>query len=239
VTKNTVLFDLGGTLAYYYEMSKFPQRLQECVNGVRDYLSKEGLLVVSQEEIFRKVREEDHEEKDYRIRPLEERLYRIFQLDTTSLTQELAMNMCRCFMKPIFTRGYCYEDTMPALRELRSKGFKIGLVSNTSWGSPAILWREEIDRLGLCQMVDGAVFCRDVGWRKPAKQIFEFALQKLNTSPQNCVFVGDNPQWDLVGPEAVGIAAILIDRQGAVKDPKSRPIRNLHELPGRLRFYGL
>ena len=239
MTKNTILFDLGGTLAYYYEMSEFPQRLQECVNGVRDYLSKEGLLVVSQEEISRKVREEDHEEKDYRIRPLEERLHRIFQLDATSFTQELAMNMCRCFMKPIFARGYCYEDTVPALSELRSKGFKIGLVSNTSWGSPAILWREEIDRLGLCRMVDGTVFCRDVGWRKPAKQIFEFALQKFNTSPQDCIFVGDNPQWDLIGPEAVGITAILIDRQGTAKDPKSRPIRNLHELPGRLHFYGL
>lgn len=237
MTKNTILFDLGGTLAYYYEMSEFSQRLQECVIGVRDYLSREGLLVVSQEEISRKVREEDHEEKDYRIRPLEERLCRIFQLDAASVTEELTMNMCRCFMKPIFARGYCYEDTIPALRELRSKGFKIGLVSNTSWGSPAIIWREEIDRLALSRMVDGAVFCRDVGWRKPAKQIFEFALQKLNTTAQNCVFVGDNPQWDLMGPEAIGIAAILIERQGAVKDATARPIRNLHELPDRLQSY--
>ena len=237
MTKNTVLFDLGGTLAYYYEMSEFPQRLQECVNGVRDYLVTEGMLVVSQEEISRKVSEEDHEEKDYRIRPLEERLFRIFELDAASLTQELIMNMCRCFMKPIFARGYCYEDTVPALSELRFKGFKIGLVSNTSWGSPAVLWREEIGRLGLCGMVDGAVFCRDVGWRKPAKQIFEFALQKFNTSPENCVFVGDNPKWDLMGSEAVGMTAILIDRQGTVRDPTARPIRNLHELPGRLQPY--
>ena len=213
MTKNTVLFDLGGTLAYYYEMSEFPQRLQECVNGVRDYLSREGMLVVSQEEISRKVREEDHEEKDYRIRPLEERLYRIFKLDAVSLTQELTMNMCRCFMKPIFARGHCYEDTIPALTELRSKGFGIGVVSNSSWGSPAILWREEIDRLALSQIIDGTVFCRDVGWRKPAKQIFEFALRKFDAKPQDCVFVGDNPQWDLMGAEAVGIAAILIDRQ--------------------------
>ena len=236
MTKNTVLFDLGGTLAHYYEMPEFPKRLQECVDGVRNFLSKEGLLVVSQEEISRKIREEDHEEKDYRIRPLEERLHRIFQLDATSFTEELAMNICRCFMKPIFARGYCYEDTVPTLKELRSKGFKIGLVSNTSWGSPAILWREELDRLGLSRMVDGAVFCRDVGWRKPAKQIFEFALQKFNTTPQDCVFVGDNPRWDLMGPEAVGIAAILIDRQGSVRDPKALSIGNLYELLGRLQF---
>ena len=236
MTKNTVLFDLGGTLAYYYEMVEFPKRLLECVDGVRNFLSKEGLLAVSEEEISRKVREEDHEDKDYRIRPLEERLFRIFQLDAAASTQELAMKMCRCFMKPIFARGYLYEDTVPTLKELRSKGFKIGVVSNTSWGSPAILWREELDRLGLSRIVAGAVFCRDVGWRKPAKQIFEFALQKFNTTPQDCVFVGDNPRWDLMGPEAVGIAAILIDRQGTAKDPKARPIGNLHELLSRLQF---
>jgi putative hydrolase of the HAD superfamily len=76
-------------------------------------------------------------------------------------------------------------------------GFKIGIVSNTSRGSPAFLWREEIGRLGLGQRVDDMVFCRDVGWRKPAKQIFEFALQKFNTNPENCIFVGDHQKWDL------------------------------------------
>jgi putative hydrolase of the HAD superfamily len=233
VTIDTILFDLGATLAYYYEMPEFPYILQQAVAGLRDYLLKEGMLTVSQEETSQRVREENHEAADYRIRPLEERLYRIFQLDASLHSEELAMKMCRCFMKPIFARGRCYEDTMLALSELRSRGFKTGIVSNTSWGSPAVLWREEIDRLGLGQMVDAAIFCRDVGWRKPARQIFEFALRKLNATPQNCVFVGDNPKWDLLGPRALGITAILIDRQGTVQEAAEKPIKSLRELVGR------
>lgn len=234
VTKDTVLFDLGGTLAHYYEMSEFPSLLQQAVAGVRDYLFREGMLLVSPEEISRRVREEDHESKDFRIRPLEERLYRIFQLGDSVRSDALAMKMCRCFMEPIFANGHCYEDTLPVLGELRNRGFKIGIVSNTSWGSPAVLWREELDRLSLSQKVGHTVFCRDVGWRKPAPQIFNFALRRLNATAQGSVFVGDNPRWDLLGPEAVGITAILIDRRYTNQDHVRQPIRSLRELASRL-----
>ena len=234
MTEDTILFDLGGTLAYYYEMSEFPRILEQAIAEVRDYLSKENMLTVSLEESSQRVSDEDHDAVDYRIRPLEARLYRIFQLDASLCSEELAMRICRCFMKPIFARGRCYEDTIPVLNELRSRGFKTGLVSNTSWGSPAVLWREEIDRLGLGKKLDVAVFCRDVGWRKPARQIFEFALQKLKTTPQDCVFVGDNPTWDLLGPRAVGMTAILIDRHGTVQEAAEKPINSLRELIGRL-----
>lgn len=139
-------------------------------------------------------------------------------------------------MKPIFARGYCYEDTLPTLQKLRAEGFKTAIVSNTPWGSPANLWQEEIERLGLSEYMDVVVFCRDVGWRKPARQIFEFTLEKLQALPQDCVFVGDDPRWDLVGPRAVGIEAILIDRQRAMQDAGEEPINDLHELVGRLKL---
>jgi len=232
--KNTVLFDLGGTLVEYFERSEFPNILKQAINEVQSYLSQRRLLQISPEVMWRRVSEEDYEAKDYRVRPLEERLARIFQLDDLAQSSDLVKAMCQCFMKPIFARGRCYEDTLPTLQELRSRGFKTAIVSNTTWGSPANLWREEIKRLGLSAYVDVVVFCRDVGWRKPAKQIFEFTLKKLQVLPQHCIFVGDDPRWDLVGPRAVGIEALLIDRQGTSQDFREESIKNLYELPGRL-----
>jgi putative hydrolase of the HAD superfamily len=234
VTKKSILFDLGGTLAYFYEPYEFSGILQQAVADVREYLLQKGLLVVSNEEISRRVKEEDHEAKDNHVRPLEERLARIFQLNANVCTDELALEMCRHFMKPIFSRGLCYDDALPTLKGLRSKGYRIGTVSNTSWGSPAILWREELSRLGLSEQLDTAVFCRDVGYRKPARQIFEFTLRKLDASSQDCLFVGDNPKWDLLGPQSVGIAAILIDRQSTNQDADVEKISNLRELADRL-----
>ena len=229
--KSVLLFDLGNTLVQYYEARDFPAILKQAIVEVQGYLSQNGLLHVSEDNLWCRVREEDHSSSDYRVRPLEERLARIFELDNLPNDSRVAVAMCRCFMKPIFARGYCYEDSLPALRELKEKGYRTAIISNTSWGSPAYLWREELNRLGLSAYMDTVVFCRDVGWRKPARQIFLYALEKLSALPQDCVFVGDEPKWDVVGPRAVGITPILIDRSGASQssvEPKT--IRTLNEL---------
>jgi len=234
--KNTALFDLGGTLVQYFERSEFPGILEQAITEVQNYLHQKGLPSISAEAMWQTVRDEDHEAEDYRVRSLEERLVRIFQPDDSVQITGLIMAMCRCFMNPIFARGRCYEDTLPTLQRLRDKGFKTAIVSNTTWGSPAILWREEIERLGLSEYMDAVVFCRDVGWRKPARQIFEFTLEKLHTLPQDCIFVGDDLRWDLVGPTAVGIEAVLIDRRGAMGHTEEEPIKNLYELADRLQL---
>ena len=124
-------------------------------------------------------------------------------------------------MKPIFGRGRLYEDTIPTIEKLKSARYKIALISNTPWGSPADMWREEISRLGIMQCFDAIVFCRDVGWRKPAPQIFTYALHQLQVSPEQCLFIGDNPLWDIKGPKAVGIEALLIDRSSATRDERT------------------
>ena len=236
--KNVVLFDLGGTLVHYYDMNEFPAILKQAIIEVHGYLSQNRLLHVSEDDLWRRVKEEDHESSDYRTRPLEERLARIFELDNLPNDSSVARAMCRCFMKPIFSRGYCYEDSLPALRELKKGGYRTATVSNTSWGSPAYLWREEVSRLELSAYMDAVVFCSDVGWRKPARQIFLYALGKLSALPQDCVFVGDEPKWDVVGPQAVGITPIPIDRSGARQSSvEPKPIRTLNELPHMLGLY--
>ena len=235
--KNVLLFDLGNTLAHYYDEHDFPAILKQAIFEVEDYLSQNRLLHVYGNNLWQRVKKEDHTAKNYRVRPLEERLARIFEIDNLRKESGVAVAMCRCFMKPIFARSYCYEDTLPALRELKKKGYRTAIVSNTSWGSPAYLWREEVSRLGLSTYMNAVVFCRDVGWRKPARQIFLYALKKLSALPQDCVFVGDNPKWDVVGPRAVGITPILIDRAGARQSfVEPKPIRGLSELLHSLRL---
>jgi putative hydrolase of the HAD superfamily len=135
-------------------------------------------------------------------------------------------------MAPLFARGRPYDDVLPVLRRLRAEGVRTAIVSNTPWGSPGDLWREELARLGLAGEVDLAVFCSDVGWRKPAAAIFEYTLARLDARPADCFFVGDNPRWDVAGPRRVGIEALLLDRDGMAKDGDS--IRDLYELWPRL-----
>jgi putative hydrolase of the HAD superfamily len=116
-------------------------------------------------------------------------------------------------MHPLHSQARLFEDALPFLRELRERQMRSVLVSNTTWGSPAYLWREELARHGLAQHLDDAVFCRDVGWRKPDARIFTYALTKAATDPSQCLFVGDDPVWDVEGPQRMGIPAVLLDRR--------------------------
>jgi putative hydrolase of the HAD superfamily len=233
--RGVVLFDLGGTLVQYYGRSEIPEVLQQAITEVQDYLCQRGLLQGTAEEIWGRVAEENREASDYRVRPLEGRLARIFRLDENACADEFLGAMCRRFLEPAFSRARRYGDALPALQWLRSAGYRLAIVSNTAWGSPANLWREDIARHGLAELVDVAVFCRDVGWRKPAPEIFAYTLEKLRARPEDCVFVGDDPRWDFFGPMAVGIEAVLLDRGGTMQDITDAGVRNLHEFCDRLR----
>jgi putative hydrolase of the HAD superfamily len=78
--------------------------------------------------------------------------------------------------------------------------------------------------------MDAVIFCSDAGWRKPAPQIFAYTLDKVAAQPQDCIFVGDNPRWDVAGPKAVGIEAVLVDRHDLVKGSGERPRHTLEFL---------
>ena len=201
--KEFVLFDLGNTLARYYELCDFPPVLEAAIGEVEQWLGTKA--------DWDRVQSENFEAKDFRVRSLEGRLSRIFP--DAGWPEDDALEACRRFMRPIFALAHVYDDVRPALDALRARGIRTAVVSNTPWGSPAVLWREEMDRLGLGDAVDAAVFCPDCGWRKPARQIFEHTLERLGARPAQCVFVGDDPRWDVAGPQAVGIEAVLIDRK--------------------------
>ena len=203
LVKDVVLFDLGNTLARYYEMRDFPGVLKAAVGEVECFLD------VSAD--WSQVEAENFESKDFCVRPLEGRLSRIFS--EIAWSEATSMEACRRFMRPIFALAHLYEDVLPILNTLRAQGVRTAIVSNTPWGSPAVLWREEMARLGLTEAVDLTVFCADCGWRKPAKQIFEDTLHRLGATPEQCLFVGDDPRWDIVGPQALGMDAVLIDRR--------------------------
>jgi putative hydrolase of the HAD superfamily len=226
--KKAILFDLGNTLIKYYTRSEFPHILREAIEEVYNFLLQNVQFDISFDEIWQRVSKENYESSDYKVRPLEERLKHIFTAE--KLSDDLIMNMCRCFMKPIFSRSEIYEDTLSVLAKLNSKGIKSVIISNTAWGSPSELWHEEIKRFGIDRYIDLIVFCRDVGWRKPDKRIFEFALKSLSLNVNECVFIGDDPRWDIAGPKAIGMEAILIDRESQFGKPEEKRITTLYEV---------
>src|SRR4051794_19853880 len=100
-----------------------------------------------------------------------------------------------------------YEDVLPVLSALRQAGLKIGLVSNTSRDLDAFLRHHALD-------VDAWVSSGVHGKVKPSPSIFKAVLELLEVEPEAAVMVGDSPEDDVAGAEALGIRALLLDREG-------------------------
>ena len=103
-------------------------------------------------------------------------------------------------------------------------------MSNTPWGSPAASWKEELARHGLLDQVDAVVFCVDVGWRKPHPAPFQRALTRLEVPASEAIFVGDDPRWDVLGAESVGLHPLLLLNGSAVGFPSCTTIARLEEV---------
>jgi putative hydrolase of the HAD superfamily len=77
-----------------------------------------------------------------------------------------------------------YEDSMTSLvTRAHASGVRTALLSN-SWGN-------EYDRSDWHEMFDAVVISGEVGMRKPEREIFELALDRLGLPAGECVFVDD------------------------------------------------
>jgi putative hydrolase of the HAD superfamily len=119
-----------------------------------------------------------------------------------------------------------YEDAMPALDELRRHGLKIGLVSNGQRDLDEFTVHHSLD-------VDAAVGSKSHGRIKPHPAIFEAALDALGTTARDTAMVGDSYEDDIEGARALGMRAILLDRDGRFPDAVDR-IDTLLALPSAL-----
>lgn len=104
-------------------------------------------------------------------------------------------------------RWKAYPDVAPAFERLRSRGVRVGIISNWDTRLEGIL-----HGLGLGGSIDTIVSSAVVGLHKPDPRIFELACERLGVAPQRCAHVGDHLYADVLGARAVGMRPVLIDR---------------------------
>lgn len=119
-----------------------------------------------------------------------------------------------------------YDDVVPFLERIRSRGIAVGIVSNWDARLAGIL-----AGAGLAPYLDTVVSSAEVGLHKPDPRIFELALQRLDVAPAEALHVGDHHYADYVGATAVGCACILIDRHGlGCSAPNVRVVTSFDEI---------
>ena len=123
-----------------------------------------------------------------------------------------------------------FPDARETLERLRARGVPLGLVTNGDAGQQ----RDKIKRFELAPFFEVIVIEGEFGAGKPDEAVYRHALDRLGVVPGEASMVGDHLEFDVAGPQRLGLRGIWLDRPGAgLAESPVRPhrvIRSLREL---------
>lgn len=99
-----------------------------------------------------------------------------------------------------------HVDVVETLTQLRARGLKIGLLSNTHW--PETFHEHFLERDGIAPLIDVRAYTSTMEHSKPHREAFMHVLRRLGVSPDKAVMVGDRPVDDVWGSQQVGMRGI-------------------------------
>ena len=129
---------------------------------------------------------------------------------------------------------YQPEDWVPpdvptTLQALKDAGYHLAVLSNRS--QPC---QEHLQILGLSDYFDFALVAGEVNVWKPDPLVFQHALKRMGTTPNQTIYVGDNYYADIVGAQAAGLHPVLMDPETIFPEATCPVIGTLGELQALL-----
>lgn len=123
-------------------------------------------------------------------------------------------------------------DALAALEELRARGLRIGLLSNTHW--PRHFHEHFLERDGLDGLIDVRFYTSEMDHVKPDRRAFAPVVEALGVGdPGRAVFVGDRLHDDVWGARSAGMKGVWVrnDRTPPFEVIPDGVIDSLSELP--------
>lgn len=137
-----------------------------------------------------------------------------------------------------------FDRTVETLLKLRQSGKKLGIITDGRVDAQ----QAKIDALKVADLVDNIIITDSLGgeaFRKPDPTSFEKMLRYLNVTPEEAVYVGDNPQKDFAIKKYMPINTVRIFTGNSIYNETEykfgiRPdkiINNIGELLEDERFF--
>ncbi len=143
-----------------------------------------------------------------------------------SLRPEWMGQLTEAYVSPLFKEPPRLDaEAAPTLAWLRDQGKRVGLISNVG-RTPGVALRRFLAKEGLSGFFDAMLFSDEVRVRKPSREIFQMAAEKLGVAPAEILHVGDNLKADVWGARNAGMKAVLLSSEAgrdreAEADPSS------------------
>jgi len=232
-----VFFDLGGTLFSYRNVARtnIPILLEsaERLGATTDLARIKTAYGRASEEVSHAYADKAY----YRHRDMFEDMFRTF-CDLIGGTHDADVYAWyhRTQQQALIDCLEIKADCIDTLAALKSRGLYLSIVSNIDDDMlEPLVEREDLhDYFDHWTSSEAARSC------KPDRRFFEVALEKSSLAAEHILFVGDSPEHDIVGANALGMRTVLIVEEG-IEPPMQtgreaidpdHTIRELAELTG-------
>ncbi len=148
--------------------------------------------------------------------------------------EQLPNDLLSDFNQNAWKSPVLFEGVSTLLTELNTKGMRLGVITNGS----ELSQKAKLLNSGIGDLIDHYLISGVFGKHKPHPDIFTSMLESLDTTADECVFIGDNPHADIMGAHNVGMQTVWVSENQpwpndvkAVYDWKINHVTEILDLP--------
>ncbi len=202
-----VIFDIDGTLYSYAANDKI------AVESLCEYAA--NILHVEESEFRTTYNEARRIVKEERLKDGGARHSKVLFFQTTlellgKSAFHYVLEMYDVYWNNFLENMKPFDGAFEFIEKLKSLNVKISLCTDMT---THIQYRK-IKKLGLDKFIDFMVTSEETGLEKPAREMFELALKKLNVNAEDTAFFGDSLERDIEGAARVGITPFWYNDKG-------------------------
>ena len=219
-----VLFDFGGTLALGdLNKEEFRNSLFEYIRSL-GFNGTESRFKRVRRGMFERLMKARSQKREMRI----EDLYQGMFFDLGLHPEKVALD----YIHDLYIRSFNVElvNGVKDVLEYLNERYNLAIVSN----SMSNVARHAIKRFNLEKYFDMIVISRDLGIRKPDREIFQFTLKNLGVESYEAVHVGDSLEDDVQGAKNAGMKTVWIKTGEDVNVQPDYTINSIKELTSLL-----
>lgn len=131
-------------------------------------------------------------------------LQRLIEKVHKTFTSERILTLYHTYWNTLLANAKMFDGAIDFFKFLQSKGIKIAVVTNLT----AYIQILKINNLGISDYVDYVVTSEESGFDKPHPSSFLLALHRGHFLPEEVLMVGDSPDGDIEGANALEIPTV-------------------------------
>ncbi|MHA2304236.1 MAG: HAD family hydrolase [Candidatus Hodarchaeales archaeon] len=173
---------------------------------------------------IRKEMSDYNKETEFRNEDILREIYEEKNITVASNIKKMTADIIASYFDSAMSIIHPFPDMQNTLEFIKNKGYTLILTSNHSY--PPNGWAL-LRKYDILKYFDKIVFSGEVGWKKPSRKIFSYALKDLEYSNKDrIIHVGDDPEADIKGALEFGIKALWV--LSPTKKGHSKKISGVH-----------